>query len=98
MQPANRAEPVILSRLAGAALAAAHHAMDQLRREGRPLNDVVAPDAWLRHSKLDLARQLATENATAACSVINSYDLITDLHGRAEVRARTRARTRPRRR
>jgi hypothetical protein len=32
-------------------------------------------DAWLRRSKLDLARRLATQNATAAAPVIGSFDL-----------------------
>jgi hypothetical protein len=34
-----------------------------------------AADAWLRHSKLDLARRLVTENATAASPVIDRLDL-----------------------
>jgi hypothetical protein len=34
-----------------------------------------ATDAWLRHSKLNLAHRLAAENATAAVPVIDSFDL-----------------------
>jgi hypothetical protein len=34
-----------------------------------------ATDAWLRRSKLDLARRLVSENATAASPVIDHFDL-----------------------
>jgi hypothetical protein len=34
-----------------------------------------ATDAWLRRSKLDLARRLVTQNATAVAPVIESFDL-----------------------
>src|SRR5215469_11751906 len=39
------------------------------------LNCATPTDAWLRRSKLSLARRLATENATAAAPVIEGFDL-----------------------